>query len=101
MTEMKRSVAFGATTGLVVAGMCALWMPVSAQNAQANLNITNIGLQRTLTRLSSGFRINMAGDDAAGLAITNKMTSDIRGLTVAIRNANDGLSLAPERARND
>jgi flagellin len=47
-----------------------------------------------MQRLSTGLRINSAKDDAAGLAITNKMTSDIRGLSVAIRNANDGLSLA-------
>lgn len=65
---------------------------VSAQNAQANLNITNIGLQRTLTRLSSGFRINQAGDDAAGLAVANAYRSEQAVLNQGIRNANDGLS---------
>ena len=44
---------------------------ISAANAQANLNTTNIGLNRALSRLSSGFRINQAGDDAAGLAVAN------------------------------
>lgn len=65
---------------------------VSAQNAQANLNTTNVGLQRTLTRLSSGFRINMAGDDAAGLAVANAYRSEQAVLNQGIRNANDGLS---------
>jgi flagellin len=65
---------------------------VSAQNAQANLNTTNIGLQRTLTRLSSGFRINQAGDDAAGLAVANSYRSQQAVLNQGIRNANDGLS---------
>jgi flagellin len=65
---------------------------VSAQNAQANLNVTNLGLQRTLTRLSSGFRINMAGDDAAGLAVANAYRSEQAVLNQGIRNANDGLS---------
>ena len=65
---------------------------VSAQNAQANLNTTNIGLQKALTRLSSGFRINMAGDDAAGLAVANAYRSQQAVLNQGIRNANDGLS---------
>jgi flagellin len=65
---------------------------VSAQNAQANLNVTNLGLQRTLTRLSSGFRINQAGDDAAGLAVANAYRSEQAVLNQGIRNANDGLS---------
>ena len=65
---------------------------VSAANAQANLNTTNIGLQRTLSRLSSGFRINQAGDDAAGLAVANGYRSDQAVLNQGIRNANDGLS---------
>ncbi len=65
---------------------------VSAQNAQANLSTTNIGLQRTLTRLSSGFRINQAGDDAAGLAVANSYRSEQAVLNQGIRNANDGLS---------
>ena len=65
---------------------------VSAANAQANLNTTNIGLQRALSRLSSGFRINQAGDDAAGLAVANGYRSDQAVLNQGIRNANDGLS---------
>ena len=65
---------------------------VSASNAQANLNTTSIGLQRTLTRLSSGFRINQAGDDAAGLAVANSYRSEQAVLNQGIRNANDGLS---------
>ena len=65
---------------------------VSAANAQANLNTTNIGLQKTLSRLSSGFRINQAGDDAAGLAVANGYRSDQAVLNQGIRNANDGLS---------
>ncbi|MGZ5054847.1 MAG: flagellin N-terminal helical domain-containing protein, partial [Methylobacter sp.] len=48
----------------------------------------------SMERLSSGLRVNSAKDDAAGLAISNKMTSQIRGMTVAVRNANDGISLA-------
>ena len=65
---------------------------VSAANAQANLNTTNIGLQKALSRLSSGFRINQAGDDAAGLAVANSYRSDQAVLNQGIRNANDGLS---------
>ena len=65
---------------------------VSAKNAQANLNTTNIGLQKALGRLSSGFRINQAGDDAAGLAVANGYRSDQAVLNQGIRNANDGLS---------
>lgn len=65
---------------------------VSAQNAQANLNTTSIGLQKTLTRLSSGLRINQAGDDAAGLAVANAYRSEQAVLNQGIRNANDGLS---------
>jgi flagellin len=65
---------------------------ISAANAQANLNTTNIGLQRTLQRLSSGLRINMSGDDAAGLAVANAYRSEQAVLTQGIRNANDGLS---------
>ncbi len=65
---------------------------ISAANAQANLNTTNLGLQKTLTRLSSGFRINMAGDDAAGLAVANSYRSTVSVLNQGMRNANDGLS---------
>ena len=65
---------------------------ISAANAQANLNTTNIGLQRTLQRLSSGLRINMSGDDAAGLVVANSHRAQQAVLTQGIRNASDGLS---------
>ncbi|MDO9141319.1 MAG: flagellin [Methylobacter sp.] len=67
---------------------------VGSLNSQRQLNQTNNNLSTTMQRLSSGLRINSAKDDAAGLAISNKMTSQIRGMTVATRNANDGISLA-------
>jgi len=63
-------------------------------NAQRNLNRSQGDLTTSLQRLSSGLRINSAKDDAAGLAIANRFTSQIRGLTQASRNANDGISLA-------
>ena len=61
-------------------------------NAQRNLNKNSLGLAQSLERLSSGLRVNSAKDDAAGLAIAGKMEADGRGLTVAIRNAADGIS---------
>ncbi|RFC41218.1 MAG: flagellin [Candidatus Nitrotoga sp. CP45] len=67
---------------------------VASLNAQRNLNSSQSALQTSLQRLSSGLRINSAKDDAAGLAITERMTSQIRGLNQASRNANDGVSLA-------
>ncbi len=67
---------------------------VSSLNAQRNLVSTNKLLTRSIQRLSSGLRINSAKDDAAGLAISDRMTSQIRGLNQAVRNANDGISLA-------
>lgn len=63
-------------------------------NAQRNLNSSQNALATSLQRLSSGMRINSAKDDAAGLAISDRMTSQIRGLNMAVRNANDGISLA-------
>jgi len=63
-------------------------------NGQRNLNKSQGSMQTSLQRLSSGLRINSARDDAAGLAISERFTSQIRGLTVAARNANDGISLA-------
>jgi flagellin len=63
-------------------------------NAQRNLNSSQNSLATSLQRLSSGLRINSAKDDAAGLAIADRMTSQIRGLNQAVRNANDGISLA-------
>lgn len=65
---------------------------IGSVNAQAELFKTNIGLQKTLARLSSGLRINSSGDDAAGLAVANDFRSDVAVLTVGVRNANDGLS---------
>ncbi len=62
-------------------------------NAQRNLSKTQPVLQKALERLSSGLRINSAADDAAGLAISTRMTTQTRGLTVAIRNANDAISV--------
>lgn len=67
---------------------------VSSLNAQRNLNKSQGSLQTSLQRLSSGLRINSAKDDAAGLAISNRFTTQIRGLNVATRNANDGISFA-------
>jgi flagellin len=67
---------------------------VMSLNSQRNLNRSQEGLSVALRRLSSGIRINSARDDAAGLAISERFTSQIRGLTVAARNANDGISLA-------
>jgi flagellin len=65
---------------------------VAANNAQANLYATNTGLKAALNRVSSGFRINYSGDDAAGLAVANSYRSTIAVLTQGVRNANDGLS---------
>lgn len=63
-------------------------------NAQRNLTKSGAGLQESMQRLSSGMRINSAKDDAAGMQIANRMTSQINGLGVAQRNANDGISMA-------
>ena len=65
---------------------------VASINAQANLSQTTLGLQKALNRLSSGFRINSAGDDAAGLAVANAYRSDIAIVNQGIRNGGDGLS---------
>ena len=63
-------------------------------NAQRNLSTSQSQLSTAMQRLSSGLRVNSAKDDAAGLAIAERMNSQVRGMTVAIRNANDGISLA-------
>jgi flagellin len=63
-------------------------------NAQRNLTTSQASLSTSIQRLSSGLRVNSAKDDAAGLAIADRMNAQIRGTTVAIRNANDGISLA-------
>jgi flagellin len=67
---------------------------IPSLNSQRNLNRTQGDLSSALQRLSSGLRINSAKDDAAGLAISERMTSQIRGLNQAQRNSNDGISLA-------
>lgn len=66
---------------------------VASLNAQRNLTSSKYGLDKSLERLSSGFRINRAGDDAAGLAISENLRAQIRGLKQASRNAQDGVSL--------
>jgi flagellin len=67
---------------------------VASLNAQRNLSTSSMSLSTSLQRLSSGLRINSARDDAAGLAISERFTSQIRGIDQATRNANDGISLA-------
>ncbi|MEM1132576.1 MAG: flagellin [Pseudomonadota bacterium] len=67
---------------------------VSAMRAINASSRADMGLQKAIERLSTGQRINNAADDAAGLAVATRMTSEIRGLTMAARNANDGISLA-------
>src|SRR3546814_18656958 len=75
--------------------MTVIGTNVSAIRAGSASSSASLGLQKSLERLSTGKRINSATDDAAGLAIASKMTSQIKGMSVAIRNANDGISLAP------
>jgi flagellin len=67
---------------------------VLALNAQRNASASQGSLATSIQRLSSGLRVNSAKDDAAGLAIANRMDAQVRGMNVAIRNANDGISLA-------
>ena len=67
---------------------------ISSLNAQRNLNASQMSMATTMERLSSGLRVNSAKDDAAGLAIAERMNTQIRGRNVAIRNANDGISYA-------
>jgi flagellin len=66
---------------------------VKALAAQNAMTVNNRAMSKTMEQLSTGRRINTAADDAAGLAISNKMTSQIRGLDQAVRNANDGISM--------
>jgi len=63
-------------------------------NAQRNLSTSQSSLATSMQRLSSGLRVNSAKDDAAGLAIAERMSTQVRGMNVAIRNANDGISMA-------
>ena len=67
---------------------------IMSLNAQRNASITQGSMATSLQRLSSGLRVNSAKDDAAGLAIAERMNTQVRGMNVAIRNANDGISLA-------
>jgi len=67
---------------------------IASLNAQRNLDTSQNSLRTSLQRLSSGLRINSAKDDAAGLAIAQRMTTQSRAMTVAMRNANDGISVA-------
>jgi len=67
---------------------------IGSLNAQRNLNSSQSAMQVALQRLSSGLRVNSAKDDAAGMAIASRMESQIRGMNMAVRNANDGISLS-------
>jgi flagellin len=67
---------------------------INSLNAQRNAGMNSLSLSTAMQRLSSGLRINSAKDDAAGLAIATRMDAQFRGINVAIRNANDGISLA-------
>src|SRR5476651_2716635 len=67
---------------------------IASLNAQRNLNMSQGSLATSMQRLSSGLRVNSAKDDAAGLAIAERMNSQVRGMNVAVRNANDGISLS-------
>jgi len=73
--------------------MLSIQTNIAALSAQNALTTTNNNLQKSMERLSSGFRINHAADDAAGLAISEKMQAQIGGLNQAVRNANDGASM--------
>ena len=66
---------------------------VGALTARTYAIKANDAMQKSMERLSSGLRINSAADDAAGLAVANKMESQLRGMNVAIRNSQDGISL--------
>ena len=65
---------------------------MSAMYSQRSTNITNVAAQKNMEKLSSGLKINRAGDDASGLAVSEKMRSQIRGLNKASENAQNGLS---------
>ena len=67
---------------------------LNSLNAQRNLSTSQSSLAMSMQRLSSGLRVNSAKDDAAGLAIAERMTTQVRGMNVSIRNANDGISMA-------
>ena len=73
--------------------MSSIVTNVSALNGQRNLNLTSMKMGKVLEKLSSGYRINRAADDAAGLGISEKMRAQIKGNSQAIRNAQDGISM--------
>lgn len=72
--------------------MLSIQTNVNSMQAQENLRVTNLFQGRTISRLTSGYRINESGDDAAGLAVANMYRSDVSELVQGVRNANDGLS---------
>ena len=67
---------------------------IAAMNAYRNLTVTDGQMAKSLEKLSSGFRINRAADDAAGLSISEGLRAQVGGLKVAVRNAQDGISVA-------
>ncbi|OYU42181.1 MAG: flagellin FliC, partial [Burkholderiales bacterium PBB4] len=67
---------------------------IASLNAQRSLNMSQSSLATSMQRLSSGLRVNSAKDDAAGLAIAERMNAQVRGMNAAVRNANDGISMA-------
>lgn len=67
---------------------------IMSMNAQRNASVTQDAMGTALQRLSSGLRVNSAKDDAAGMAIAERMNTQVRGMNMAVRNANDGISLA-------
>ncbi len=67
---------------------------IASLNAQRSLNTSQGSLATSMQRLSSGLRVNSAKDDAAGLAIAERMNAQVRGMNAAVRNANDGISMA-------
>ena len=67
---------------------------IMSMNAQRNASVTQGEMSTALQRLSSGLRVNSAKDDAAGMAIAERMNTQVRGMNMAVRNANDGISLA-------
>ena len=73
---------------------------INSISAQRNLSGSQASLAASLQRLSSGLRINSSNDDAAGLSIAERMSSQVRGMNVAIRNSNDGISLARTAVEN-
>ena len=73
--------------------MVAINTNIASLLAQENSRTVNIELEKAMERLSSGLRINSAGDDAAGLAIASRMEAQVRGLQAAIKNAGDAISL--------